>query len=157
MPMSTAINKTGQRRPDNDRRSGSDRRSFLVKTGQGVGILACWAFLLPVARFLGFNAPAKPKLIEVNRVLKPGGFIIETDFIVFDTETGPVAVSRKCTHLGCKLNYHELESKLICPCHKSMFGKDGKRLAGPAIRDLTVFKVTEVGDKETTGYIVTIL
>ncbi len=157
MPMSTTINKTGQRSPGGDRRSGSDRRSFLIKTGPGIGLMAFGAFLLPVARFLGFNAPAKPKLVEVNRVLKPGGFIIEADFIVFDTESGPVAVSRKCTHLGCKLNYHELESKLICPCHKSMFGKDGKRLAGPALRDLPVFEVAEVGDKKTTGYIVTIL
>jgi hypothetical protein len=38
-----------------------------------------------------------------------------------------------------------------------MFGKDGKRLAGPALRDLPVFKVAETGDKKTTGYIVTIL
>ena len=149
--MSTAVDKTGQSP------LGSDRRSFLIKVGQGVVLLSFFSFLYPVARFLGFKVPPKPKLIKVNRVLKPGGFIIEADFIIFDTEAGPSAVSRQCTHLGCKLNYHELEGKLICPCHKSMFGKDGKRLAGPALKDLPMFKVAEVGDRKPTGYIVSII
>ena len=136
---------------------GSDRRSFLRNMGKGIGYLAFLSLLLPAARFLGFKVPSKPQLIYVNKPLKPGGFIIEADFVIFDNESGPTAVSRKCTHLGCKLNYHELERKLICPCHKSMFSKEGKRLDGPARKDLPVFKVTETGEGKTTGYVVAIL
>lgn len=133
-----------------------NRRSLLAKASQGVGILAILSLLLPVFRFLGFKVPPKPKLVHVKKPLKPGGFIVEAEFIIFDNETGPIAVSRKCTHLGCKLNYHELEKKLICPCHKSIFDIYGKRLDGPAQKDLAVFQVSKTGDKITTGYIVKI-
>jgi Rieske Fe-S protein len=132
------------------------RRAFLVKTETVVKFLAFFALLLPLARFLGFTPPVKPKFIKVNKVLKEGGFIIEPDFILFDIDNEPLAVSRTCTHLGCKLNYHELEGLLICPCHKSRFGKDGKRLAGPARLDLPIFTVEKIGATDITGYIVTI-
>jgi Rieske Fe-S protein len=133
-----------------------DRRAFLAKTETVVKFLAFFALLLPLARFLGFTPPVKPKFIKVNKVLKEGGFIIEPDFILFDIDNEPLAVSRTCTHLGCKLNYHELEGLLICPCHKSRFGKDGKRLAGPARLDLPIFTVEKIGATDITGYIVTI-
>ncbi|MEN8134179.1 MAG: Rieske 2Fe-2S domain-containing protein [Thermodesulfobacteriota bacterium] len=132
------------------------RRVFLANAELVVKFLAFFALLLPLARFLGFTPPAKPKFFEVNKVLKEGGFIIEADFILFDIANEPIAVSRTCTHLGCKLNYHELEGVLICPCHKSQFGKDGKRLAGPARLDLPIFTVEKIGGTDITGYIVAI-
>jgi cytochrome b6-f complex iron-sulfur subunit len=92
----------------------------------------------------------------VNKVLKAGGFIIEPDFILFDGPE-PIAVSRTCTHLGCKLNYHELEGLLICPCHKSRFSRAGKRLSGPARLDLPTYEVATTGASQVAGYIVTIL
>ena len=148
--METVTQKTekGLARPD--------RRAFLAKTETVVKFLAFFALLMPLVRFLGFSSPAKPKLVKVAKVLKEGGFIIEPDFILFDIDSQPLAVSRTCTHLGCKLNYHELEGLLICPCHRSRFGKDGKRLAGPARLDLPIFTVEKIGATDTTGYIVTI-
>ncbi len=141
-------NENGLARPD--------RRFFLLKAELFVKFLAFFALLMPLARFLGFSPPAKPEFIQVNKVLKKGGFIIEAEFILFDIDNEPIAVSRTCTHLGCKLNYHELEGLLICPCHKSRFSKDGKRLAGPARLDLPVFTVEMIGTTDISGYIVTI-
>lgn len=132
------------------------RRAFLVKAETAVKFLAFFALLMPLARFVGFTPPRKPKFVKINKVLKENGFIIEPDFILFDTDDKPLAVSRTCTHLGCKLNYHELEGQLICPCHHSHFAKDGKRLAGPARRDLPTYTVKTVGATDVTGYIVTI-
>ena len=132
------------------------RRTFLYKAETIIKFLALFAFLVPLARFLGFTPPQQPKFVKVNKVLKTGGFIIEPDFILFDTDKGPAAVSRTCTHLGCKLNYHELETMLICPCHQSRFGRDGKRLAGPARLDLPTFTVEKIGTPDVTGYIVTL-
>ena len=148
--------ETGTRKSENGLAS-IGRRAFLAKTETVVKFLAFFALLMPLARFLGFTPPKKPKFVKVNKVLKEGGFIIEPDFILFDTDAEPIAVSRTCTHLGCKLNYHELEGLLICPCHKSRFGKDGKRLDGPARLDLPTFMVEKTGATDVTGYIVTIV
>ena len=132
------------------------RRTFLAKTAIVGKFLAALALLMPLVRFLDFTPPRKLKFIKVDKPLKAGGFIIEPDFILFDIDNEPLAVSRTCTHLGCTLNYHELEGALICPCHKSRFSKDGKRLAGPARLDLPTFMVEKIGATDITGYIVTI-
>jgi Rieske Fe-S protein len=147
--------KSATQKTENGLASGG-RRVFLARAETVVKYLALLALLTPLARFVGFTPPKKPKFVTISKVLKEGGFIIEPDFILFDTAIEPIAVSRTCTHLGCKLNYHELEGMLICPCHKSRFGKDGKRISGPARLDLPTFRVTKIGATDVTGYIVTI-
>ena len=131
------------------------RRSVLVRMVKVVSFCSFGALLLPVERFLSFKIPRRPKLVKVDKPLKKGGFIIEPDFIIFDTDSKPIAVSRKCTHLGCTLNYHELEKMLICPCHQSRFAKDGTRLAGPAKENLSTYKVEKAGS-DRKGYVVTV-
>ena len=155
--MATA--KTDMETPTQNSKKGlesSGRRFFLAKTETIVKFLALFVLLLPISRFLGFTSPRKVKLVKIDKVLKKDGFIIEPELILFDIDSKPVAVSRTCTHLGCQLNYHELEKMLICPCHKSRFGRDGKRLAGPARLDLPTYKVTTVGTTDVAGYIVAI-
>ncbi|MDF1578078.1 MAG: Rieske 2Fe-2S domain-containing protein [Desulfurivibrionaceae bacterium] len=133
-----------------------DRRAFLAWV-RAAGKFAIFSvLLLPFAGFINFTPAKKPKFVKVNRPLKKGGFIIEAEFILFDTDTGPVAVSRTCTHLGCLLNYHELDKMLICPCHASRFSKQGKRLAGPAQLDLPTFPVEKTGADEVAGYVVAV-
>jgi len=41
-----------------------------------------------------------------------------------------------CTHMGCILNYYKDKQRFICPCHHSHFTMEGKRIKGPAQRDL---------------------
>jgi cytochrome b6-f complex iron-sulfur subunit len=141
----------------NNRQQNITRRSALSKFGRAIKLFSFAALLLPAERFLSFVIPQRPKLVKVSKTLKKGGFIIETDFIIFDTDTKPIAVSRKCTHLGCTLNYHEIEKMLICPCHKSKFDIFGKRLDGPARQDLDTFAISETGEGKTRGYIVSII
>jgi glycine/D-amino acid oxidase-like deaminating enzyme/nitrite reductase/ring-hydroxylating ferredoxin subunit len=47
-----------------------------------------------------------------------------------------VAVSTRCTHLGCQLNWNAAERSWDCPCHGSRFNPEGRVLQGPAVRDL---------------------
>jgi nitrite reductase/ring-hydroxylating ferredoxin subunit len=126
--------------------ANSKRRIFL-----GLGLLA---FCYPLLRFIGFKLPSQPRLFEVKKKLTNGAFHLEPDFILFAGENGPWALSRKCTHLGCKLNYREKERLLECPCHQSRFNVQGEVLAGPAKRNLPRFKVEKLNDD--SGYLVTI-
>lgn len=140
-----------------NRQANISRRTLLERIGRAVKLFSFAALLLPAVRFLSFAIPGRPKLVQVNKILKKGGFIIEADFVIFDTDSKPIAVSRKCTHLGCTLNYHEIEKMLICPCHRSKFDIYGKRLDGPARRDLDTYAISEIGEEKTEGYIVSII
>lgn len=62
-----------------------------------------------------------------------------------DVDLGAVWLVRKgndvhawsvvCPHLGCSINA-EADGSFGCPCHTSAFDKDGKKIAGPAPRDM---------------------
>jgi len=136
--------------------AGSTRRFVIT---QGWLLLAAAASLLyPLGRFLGFAVPRQPRYFVVPRLLMTGGFLVETDFILFQGTDRAWAVSRICTHLGCRLAYRQQEDLLICPCHQSCFTPAGQRVAGPARRDLPVYAVERKGQDGGNGggYIVTL-
>ncbi|HSH13813.1 MAG TPA: Rieske 2Fe-2S domain-containing protein, partial [Desulfurivibrionaceae bacterium] len=112
------------------------RRRLLVDTGLLLKVVGSSLLFLPILKFVDFRIRPRPRLIKVNRLLRPGGFLIEPEFVIFDLAGGVVAVSRRCTHLGCRLNFNEQENLLVCPCHQSRFTRQGQRMAGPARRDL---------------------
>lgn len=72
-----------------------------------------------------------------------------------DKGTAPqvTAFTATCPHLGCAVEFDTASGHFQCPCHKSGFDKDGKKLFGPSRRDLDPLpvKVTEnAGTKEIT-------
>jgi len=130
-----------------DNKSSLSKRRFLLFCG---GLAA----LYPIIRFLGFTVPRKPRIIEVSRTLAPGEFYIGSDYILFDSGSRAWALSRRCSHLGCTVNYHEKDNLLECPCHQSRFSIEGLVLHGPAKKNLPVYQVEKRADD--SGYIVTI-
>ncbi len=46
------------------------------------------------------------------------------------------ALSMRCTHLGCMLNYDTVSRRFRCPCHGSVFDESGRWVSGPAKKDL---------------------
>jgi Rieske Fe-S protein len=44
--------------------------------------------------------------------------------------------SGTCPHLGCPVDYNARERRFECPCHRSVFALDGRRVTGPAPRGL---------------------
>jgi len=134
------------------------RRDLVGSAIKGGVFLLIGFFVYPFLRFIGFTIKPKPRRILINKALDAGGYHANPDFFLFSDEKGPIAVSRTCTHLGCKLNYRFESKLLICPCHRSEFSIDGRRTNGPAKKDLTVFPVDTQRDEAGViiGYVVTL-
>jgi Rieske Fe-S protein len=51
------------------------------------------------------------------------------------SEDEVTAFSSKCTHAGCKVELPK-DEKTVCKCHNSVYDGRGKRMSGPASKDL---------------------
>ena len=94
-----------------------------------------------IARLAGFQPPRPKRLVETPGPLPTNGALALADCFLFDRDGESWAVSRRCTHLGCTVNYHEVENLFECPCHQSRFAPDGQVLHGPASRPLRRYTV----------------
>ncbi|HBT96926.1 MAG TPA: hypothetical protein DEB25_04470 [Desulfobulbaceae bacterium] len=122
------------------------RRLLLALSGVTLAIL--------IARLAGFQPPGKKRFLEVAAPLPANGALTLADCVLFDRDGASWAVSRRCTHLGCTVNYHEVENLLECPCHQSRFSPDGQVLRGPASRPLRRYQVEK--HAEPQRYIIAI-
>jgi cytochrome b6-f complex iron-sulfur subunit len=52
---------------------------------------------------------------------------------------GFLAISRKCTHLGCTIPWDDKEKQFACPCHGSVFDIRGEVINPPAPRALDTY------------------
>lgn len=134
-----------------------NRRAFLTKLIKWSGALISAALLYPLFSFLGFTIKPKPRYVKVAAPLPLSGYHTERDFILFVDQGMPRAISRTCTHLGCRVNFLEDKKIIECPCHQSRFTAYGKLISGPAKTDLSAFAVEIQTDETgtTTGYVVT--
>jgi cytochrome b6-f complex iron-sulfur subunit len=123
-----------------------DRREFLSQGWKlGAALIAAagawttWDLLKPR---LGAGFAAKVKTVEpgavpANTVLK----IPEARAYLTKINDEVVAISEKCTHLGCGVPFCDSSGQFECPCHGSVFNRAGDHLAGPAPRGLDQYKV----------------
>jgi cytochrome b6-f complex iron-sulfur subunit len=129
------------------------RRDFLGKVGRGLGILAGVEILAVVVAYL---APGKggagrgDALVVAGPVAEftpssvrafPGGKF----YLARLADGGFLALSSRCTHLGCTVPWDEKTKTFPCPCHASTFDLQGNVLAPPAPRALDLFPVTIEG------------
>ena len=54
---------------------------------------------------------------------------------------GFLALSRKCTHLGCTVPWDEKAKRFACPCHASAFDQRGVVFSPPAPRPLDLYPI----------------
>jgi len=127
------------------------RRVFLQKLWKGLGVVAS---IEVIAVFFGFlfsgkkdDPTLKPKqLIEAGNVesfkensvtvFRGGRF-----YLARLLDGGFIALSLRCTHLGCSINWEEDKNRFICPCHSSAFYINGEVQNPPAPSALDYFPV----------------
>jgi len=89
-----------------------------------------------------------PTLFNFNRTKVDGWVTTVNSFGVFiiKKEDGTIlALSNKCTHLSCRVNWKPGSSAYICPCHDAYFSIDGGIIKGPQPRPLDHYE-TKVED-----------
>jgi len=126
------------------------RRDFFSLAWKGLGIIATLEVLgiITAYFFSGKNrSVATPKqLLEAGPVgtFAPGSvsaFMGGRFYLARQQDGGFIAVSLRCTHLGCSVTWEEGKQRFICPCHSSAFDISGEVLNPPASRALDYYPV----------------
>jgi cytochrome b6-f complex iron-sulfur subunit len=69
-------------------------------------------------------------------------------FITQNKDKSYLALSAKCTHRGCEVNWVSGDKDFLCPCHHGRFDNQGNVLNGPPQKPLPKW-ATKVDDKGT--------
>lgn len=83
------------------------------------------------------------RMLTYKLIAKDGWLILPRGGVVWAKmqDDGALKVfSSVCTHLGCTVSWREQSSTFECPCHSASFDANGKPIAGPPKRSLTVLE-----------------
>lgn len=127
------------------------RRKFLTLLWAGLGLAAIAEGIAVMVAFL------KPKATSTDRdngtalitagpmdSFRPGtvtAFPRGRFYLARLSDGGFLALSRKCTHLGCTVPWIEDQNQFVCPCHGSTFDITGAVIESPAPRAMDLFQV----------------
>lgn len=130
---------------------GITRRSFFKRIWIWLGVVAglefaglSLSFLFSGKRRVGTKDLNLVKVIGRVEDIKPGSVYPYRSgqlYLVRMTDGGFLALSLKCTHLGCSISWNEDDEKFICPCHSSEFDRYGDVLSPPAPHALDAYEV----------------
>jgi cytochrome b6-f complex iron-sulfur subunit len=131
--------------------SSSSRRSLLTKLWIGLGFIALLETLGVVFAFLQpgkatNHTGAGESIIEAGPVnnFPPEtvtAFVRGKFYLTRLQDGGFLALSRRCTHLGCTVPWDAGKKKFVCPCHASEFDIRGEVISPPAPRALDIYPV----------------
>ena len=143
------------------------RRRLMTGTAHTAGAVAAAAFTLPalgfaigpvfmrrpatwqeIGRLSEFDATTYARrTIELDPAAGTAGK--STTFVrlrdpAIDTEPGDqynqvIAISNRCAHVGCPVNFVPAAEVFICPCHGGVYDFRGRRIGGPPPRPLDRF------------------
>ena len=127
------------------------RRSFLTKLWIGLGFVALAEVIGVAFAFLRSNRP-RTRQTDSDAMVTAGSadtfspssvtaFVRGRFYLARLEDGGFLALSRKCTHLGCTVPWIEKEMKFTCPCHASAFDIAGNVVNSPAPRPLDIYPI----------------
>ena len=118
---------------------------------------AAISFLYPILRYLVPPESSEPSLTEFELDVKASDIAPNTGRIVpvggkpvllFRTPGGELrALTAKCTHLDCTVQYRPERSDIWCACHNGAYDTKGANVSGPPPRPLTPLEVLTRGEK----------
>ncbi len=140
------MTEKGKNQPGSTKTS---RRSFFTKLWIFLGVIASIEFIGVVVAYL-LPRRKKEKAGSFETIIEAGPverfpnesvtpFIRGKFYLARLKDGGFLAVSRKCTHLGCTVPWSDKEKKFVCPCHASAFDIRGEVISPPAPRALDVY------------------
>jgi cytochrome b6-f complex iron-sulfur subunit len=136
--------------------SNDSRRSFLNKLWIALGLVALAEVVAVVFAFLRSNK-SKARQADSHAMVTAGvaskfepnsvtAFVRGRFYLARLEDGGFLALSRKCTHLGCTVPWVEKEMKFACPCHASAFDITGEVISSPAPRPLDIYPIVIEND-----------
>ena len=126
-----------------------NRREFFAnawKVGFGflaaAGVWTSWDLLRPrlSAGVGAIVRTVSPDSVPANTVLP----VPEARAYLTKVDDQVVAFSEVCTHLGCRVPFIDETGRFECPCHGSVFTREGDYVEGPAPRGMDRFEVQVV-------------
>jgi len=114
----------------------TDRRQFLSRLFRRWSLAAVLGLAAyPVLSFVTFRKTTSKEIL-----FGPAARLSTVNFLdgAFLVNPGkePYGLSGRCTHLGCTVHFDPVSAQFKCPCHGSRFDRSGRRVAGPASKDL---------------------
>jgi cytochrome b6-f complex iron-sulfur subunit len=139
-----------------------------IEAASSIGAVSRRSFFNVIWGFLGLAALAELVWMALSFLrpfrqstddFKPGAEVVAGPVESFPTDSvtafqrgqfylvrlesgGFLALSCKCTHLGCTVPWVEKEKKFLCPCHASAFDMTGNVISAPAPRALDIFPIS---------------
>ena len=127
-----------------------NRRTFLRNIWKGLGAIA--GFELATI-FFGFlfsgkedNETKTKQIYEAGKVnsFQPNTVTVFRGgrfYLARLEDGGFMALSLRCTHLGCSINWEDSKKRFVCPCHSSVFAINGNVENPPAPTALDYFPI----------------
>jgi menaquinol-cytochrome c reductase iron-sulfur subunit len=92
---------------------------------------------------IGSLETGKVKMVAYEFMVKDGWLVLPQKGFVWvksDADAKLTVFSSICTHLACNVIWREESRIFECPCHSGRFNMEGKPIAGPPSRPLTVLE-----------------
>ena len=135
------------------------RRNFLKVAIASFATVTAGSFVYALVEFL---SALPSRIAEANKLVIRKGDIPSGEaknfvyrnmpaIIINRPDKGFIAFSRTCTHLGCLVEYHHAQQRLVCPCHAGNFDLEGNVLSGPPPKALTAIPFRIEGENIVIG------
>ena len=151
------------------------RRRLLGASAQVTGAVAAAAFTLPALAFVigpalesepehweAVGAPGdftgdlfRPRVITLQSGAGEAGkglvYVRRRTAADRDTTDDFLALTSRCSHVGCPVSYVPAAQSFVCPCHGGVYGFRGQRTGGPPPRPLDRFRTRVRGGQVEVG------